>query len=239
MTGSDPKDDSHGYLQHAREAVPSKLDGLTEYGVRRRLVPTGTNLLGLVKHLATMEWGDLGTAFGQPFEESLPWELDEDAEPNADIRATAEESHGYIVGFVAPVAAQSDTLIDGLALDTVGQVPWWPAEHRQITVHRILAHAITEAHRHAGHANIVRELIDGSAGLQAGGKGQPAGDTSWWQRHHERLEQQAREARRQFRSMPFPLRHRLPQTATGRSWCQIEQRGGSERTARHCQQQVP
>src|ERR1700733_4136870 len=57
MTGSDPKADLHRYLQEAREALLWKLDGMTEYDIRRPLVPTGTNLLGLVKHLALVEQG--------------------------------------------------------------------------------------------------------------------------------------------------------------------------------------
>ena len=87
----DQKADLHGYLRAAREAVLWKLEGLSEYDVRRPLVRTGTNLLGLVKHLATVEWGHFGAAFGRPFGERLPW-VSDDAEPNADMWATADES---------------------------------------------------------------------------------------------------------------------------------------------------
>jgi uncharacterized damage-inducible protein DinB len=195
MTGSDPKADLHGYLRNARGAVLGKLEGLSEYDVRRPLVPTGTNLLGLVKHLATVEWGHFGAAFGQPFEDSLPW-VQEDEEPNADMWATAEESREYIVELFRRIASHSDAVIDGLPLDAVGRVPWWPAESSEVTLHRILVHTIAEAHRHAGHADIVRELVDGSAGLQSRGEGLPDGDSDWWQRHRERLEQEARKASR-------------------------------------------
>ncbi len=170
-----------------------KLDGLSEYDVRRPLVPSGTNLLGLVKHLATVEWGHFGATFGRPFEKSLPW-VDEASEPNADMWATAEESRAHIVGLYRRIAAHSDAVIDDLPLDTVGQVPWWPPETREVTLHRILTHTISEAHRHAGHADIVRELIDGSAGLSGKGDGLPVGDSAWWQRHHDRLEQVAQDA---------------------------------------------
>jgi hypothetical protein len=84
MTASDPKADLHRYLQAGREALLWKLDGLSEYDVRRPMVPTGTNLLGLVKHLASVEAGYFGETFGRPFEEPLPW-LDDGAEPNADL----------------------------------------------------------------------------------------------------------------------------------------------------------
>ena len=171
-----------------------KLDGLSEYDIRRPLVPTGTNLLGLVKHLATVEWGHFGAAFGRPFEESLPW-VDEATEPNADMWATAEESRAHIVGLYRRIAAHSDTVISDLPLDAVGRVPWWPPEYQEVTLQHILTHTIAEAHRHAGHADILRELIDGAAGLNASGEGLPAGDTAWWRRHRERLEQEARKAR--------------------------------------------
>jgi hypothetical protein len=96
MTGSDPKADLRRYLQAAREALVWKLDGLSEHDARRPMVPTGTNLLGLVKHVASVEAGYFGETFGRPFPEPLPW-LDEGAEPNADMWATAEESREQIV----------------------------------------------------------------------------------------------------------------------------------------------
>ena len=84
MPVTDPKDDLRRYLQRGREALLWKLDGLSEYDVRRPLVPTGTNLLGLVKHVASVESGYLGETFGRPFPEALPW-LDDGAEANADM----------------------------------------------------------------------------------------------------------------------------------------------------------
>jgi hypothetical protein len=123
MKQEDLKADLHGYLRDARKAVLWKLEGLSEYDVRRPLVLTGANLLGLVKHLATVEWGYFGAAFGRPFEESLPW-VDDPAEPNADMWATADESRNQIVGLYRRIAAHSDAVIDALPLDAVGHVPW-------------------------------------------------------------------------------------------------------------------
>ena len=188
---TDPKADLIEYLRSAREAVLWKLDGLSEYDVRRPLVPTGTNLLGLVKHLATVEWGHFGAAFGHPFVKSLPW-VDGNAEPDADKWATADESREGIVDLYRRIAAHSDTVIADLPLDAVGHVPWWPPEIRTVTLHRILVHTIAEAHRHAGHADLVRELIDGSAGLAAG-NAMMAGDPASRERHRDRLERVARE----------------------------------------------
>jgi Protein of unknown function (DUF664) len=192
---TDPKADLHEYLRSARGAVLWKLEGLSEYDVRRPLVPTGTNLLGLVKHLATVEWGHFGAAFGRPFAERLPW-VDEDTEPNADMWATADESREGIVDLYRRIAAHSDTVIEALPLDAVGHVPWWPPEYSEVTLHRILVHTIAEAHRHAGHADIVRELIDGSAGLASGDGDVRAGDPEWWESRRRRLETVARDAGR-------------------------------------------
>lgn len=193
MTGSDPKAELRRYLQGAREALLWKLDGLSDYDVRRPLVPTGTNLLGLVKHVASVEAGYFGEPFGRPFGEPLPW-LDGDAEPNADMWATAEQSREYVVGLYHRVWAHSDATIDALALDAVGHVPWWPPDRSEVTVHRILMHMIAETNRHAGHADIVRELIDGAAGLREGNDNMPPGDQAWWESYRSRLERVAQES---------------------------------------------
>ncbi|HET9609492.1 MAG TPA: DinB family protein [Acidimicrobiales bacterium] len=193
MSGSDPKAALHRYLQIAREALIWKLDGLSEYDVRRPMVPTGTNLLGLVKHVASVELGYFGDTFGRPSGEPLPW-FEDDAEPNADLWATADESREQIVGLYRRAWAHSDATIEALALDAVGHVPWWSDDGREVTLHRILVHMIAETNRHAGHADIVRELIDGSAGLRAGSTNLPAGDDTWWEDHRDRVERAARQA---------------------------------------------
>jgi len=190
MSGSDPKADLRRYLQIAREALLWKLDGLAEYDVRRPMVPTGTNLLGLVKHVASVEAGYFGATFGRPFPEALPW-LEEDAEPNADMWATAEESREQVVGLYHRVWAHSDATIEALALDAVGHVPWWPPERSEVTLHRILVHMIAETDRHAGHADVVRELIDGAVGLRPDNDNLPPVDQAWWESYRERLEQVA------------------------------------------------
>ena len=185
--------DLHQYLQQAREALLWKLDGLSEYDVRRPLVPSGTNLLGLVKHVASVEAGYLGDSFGRPFPDPLPW-YDEDAEPNADMWATPEESRGDIIGLYHRVWANSDATIETLSLDAAGRVPWWPQDRAEVSLHRILVHVIAETNRHAGHADLVRELIDGAVGLRADNDNMPPGDKAWWEDYRNRLEQAAREA---------------------------------------------
>lgn len=189
MTDSQAKADLHHYLRGAREALLWKLDGLSEYDVRRPLTPTGTNLLGLVKHVASMEAGYFGEVFGRPFAQPLPW-LDEGAEPNADMWVTADESRQDIVGLYHSAIAHADATIEALPLDATGTVPWWsdPA----VTLHRIMAHMIAESHRHAGHADIVRELVDGTVGMRRDNGNMAPGDQEWWENYRDRVEEAAR-----------------------------------------------
>lgn len=193
MAGPDHKADLRRYLQLAREALLWKLDGLSEYDIRRPMTATGTNLLGLVKHVASIELGYFGETFGRPSDEPLPW-FEDDAEPNADMWATADESRDWVIGFYHRAWADSDATIDALALDAIGHVPHWPTERSEVTLHRILVHVIAETNRHGGHADIVRELIDGAVGMRADVDNMAPVDTAWWPSYRIRLEQVAREA---------------------------------------------
>jgi uncharacterized damage-inducible protein DinB len=195
VAASDPKVTLHRYLQTAREALLWKLDGLSEYDIRRPMTSTGTNLLGLVKHVASVESGYFGETFGRPFGEPLSW-FDDDAEVNDDMWATADESREQIVGLYLRSWAHSDVTIDTLDLDAIGMVPHWPPERREVTLHQILVHMTTETHRHAGHADIVRELIDGAVGLRAESGNMPPGDAGWWEQYCRRLDAAAHEAER-------------------------------------------
>jgi hypothetical protein len=191
MTDFDPKAYLRTYLDEARDALLWKLDGLSEYDVRRPLTPTGTNLLGLVKHAAGVEAGYFGETFGRPFPETLPW-LADDADPNADMWATADESKDEIVELYGRVRAHADATIEALELDAPGRVRWWSTNGGAVSLHKILVHVTTELHRHAGHADIVRELVDGQVGLLPTNGNLPEGDRAWWAGHYERLEQTAR-----------------------------------------------
>jgi len=191
MTGSDPKADLHRYLQEARAALLWKLDGLTEYDIRRPLVPTGTNLLGLVKHLALVEQGYFGDTFGSPSDDKIPWD---ETDPNSDMFAAPEESRAFITGLYRRACAQSDATIDALPLDAVGHVPWWPADGNEVTLHHILIRLVAETNRHAGQADVVRELIDGTAGLSVEVSNLPSEDPAWWAAHRDRVERAAQQA---------------------------------------------
>ena len=146
-----------------------------------------------MKHVSAVELGYLGDTFGRPFPGTFPW-LDDDAEPNADMWATVEESREEIVGLYRRAWAHSDGTIAALALDDIGRVPWWPEHRGEVTLQLILVHLIAETHRHAGHADIARELIDGAAGLRPDNDNLAAGDAAWWEEYRGRLERVAREA---------------------------------------------
>ncbi|AUY53990.1 DinB family protein [Streptomyces sp. CB01881] len=190
-TGKDPKKDLLVYLQDARDALLWKLEGLSEYDVRRPLTPTGTNLLGLVKHLTGAEAVYFGETYGRPFTGPALW-ITGAAEPNADLWATPEESRDQIVGWYREACAHADETIAALPLDAVGRVPW--GGRSEVTLHGSLVHMIAETQRHAGHADIVRELIDGTTGQRPDGGNTAPGDAAWWQAHHDRVERAARQA---------------------------------------------
>jgi hypothetical protein len=188
-----PKADLRRYLDGAREALLWKLEGLTEYEIRRPLTPTATNLLGLVKHAAGVEAEYFGSVFERPFGEPHPAVVD-DAADNADMWATSDESREQVVGFYRRVWAHADATIEALPLEAMGTVPWWPEDRREVTLHRVLVHVIADLQRHAGHADIVRELIDGSAGLRAENSNLPQHDQAWWDDYRNRVEAAAKQA---------------------------------------------
>jgi uncharacterized damage-inducible protein DinB len=187
-----PKADLHRYLKSAREALVWKLEGLDEYDVRRPLTPTGTNLLGLVKHVASVSAEYFGSVFERPFPEPLPW-FDEGAQENADMWAAADESREDLLGLYERVWVHADATIEALDLDAPGRVPWW-GERSAVTLHQILVHLVAEINRHAGHADIVREQIDGAVGRGRSGSNLPERDEAWWAAYRARVEQAARAA---------------------------------------------
>ncbi|WP_250006373.1 DinB family protein [Actinoplanes sp. M2I2] len=155
----------HGDLRDIREVMLWKLDGLGEYDVRRPLTLTGTNLLGLVKHLSITEARYFGDTFGRPFPEPVPRWDDADA-VDAAMWATEHETRAEIIDRYRRVWAHSDATITALAIDSPGHVPWWPRP--DVKLFTILVHVLTETSRHAGHADILREQLDGSTGFMAG-----------------------------------------------------------------------
>lgn len=184
------KERFHTYLQQARDAMVWKLEGLSEYDVRRPVTPTGTNLLGLVKHLTIVEAWYFGRAFDRPFGEPLDW-WDDDAEPDVDSWVTPDETRADVVERYRRATGHADASIAALPLDSVGHVPWWPTAP---TLLGMLVHVLAETARHAGHADIVREQIDGAAGVRADNDNLPDRDERAWADHRARVEAAARAA---------------------------------------------
>jgi hypothetical protein len=191
MAEAEMKADLRYYLQAGRDAVLWKLDGVSEYDARRPLTPTGTNLLGLVKHLACVEIGYFADTFGRPFAGKLPWD---ESDPNSDMFAAPDESREFVTGLYRRAWAHSDATIEALDLDTVGRVPWWPAERNELTLHHVLVRVIAETSQHAGHADIIRESVDGMAGLSADRPNLPSDEKAWWDAYRGRVAAAAQEA---------------------------------------------
>jgi len=183
------------YLRARRADLLAKLDGLDEYDVRRPMTPTGTNLLGLVKHVASVELGYFGEVFGRPAARALPW-FAEDAPDDADMWATADETRASVVDLHRYSAAHSDATIEALPLTATGEVSWWSPERRVVTLHQILVHMCVETARHAGHADILRELIDGSVGVGPADPNIPERGVDGWAQHRAQIEAAAQEAGR-------------------------------------------
>lgn len=173
---SDLKAELHQKLRVTRGVMVAKLDGLSEYDVRRPMTASGTNLLGLVKHLVGCEEVYLGTAFDRPPPFTLPWFDDDSIWENADMWARPEESREYLLDLYDQVNRHGDATIETLDLDSPGSVPHWPEERRATTLGVLLIRMVEETAHHAGHADICRELIDGSGPPDAA----EAGDTAFW-----------------------------------------------------------
>ncbi|MGW9132375.1 DinB family protein [Streptomyces sp. NPDC055681] len=180
----------HDDLRRIREALVWKLDGLSEYDIRRPLTSTGTNLLGLVKHSAIWEARYFGEVFGRPFPESLPrW--DDRAASGTDLWAAEDETREQMIGLYRRVWEHADATIDELAIDAPGHVPWWPRPN--VKLFNILVHMLTETNRHAGHADILREQLDGAVGVEQS-RGMQEYDAAYWANHRAKVELAARAA---------------------------------------------
>ncbi len=186
-----PKAILHRYLRVQRDQLLAKLDGLGEREMRWPMTPTGTNLLGLVKHVAGVQLGYFTEVFGRPFPMDLPW-MEEEAEVNADMWATVEETRDEVVEVYRLSCDHADETIETLDLDSRGRVPWWPPERHDVTLQLILVHVGIEVARHAGHADIIRELIDGRAGNDD--RNLPELTPEEWSAYRSRLERAAEEA---------------------------------------------
>ncbi|GMA30228.1 DinB family protein [Litorihabitans aurantiacus] len=191
------KDLLNRYLRKARRELLGTLDGLSEEEVRRPVVRTGTNLLGLVKHVASVEIEYFGLVFGRPGP-ALPW-MDDREETNADMWVPADVPRTDVLALQARSVVIAEATIAELPLDAVGLVPWW-GDRGDVTLRQVLVHVIAEVARHAGHADVVRELLDGRAG-HGDGNLAPLDDDAWAV-HRARLADAATEAGRRWPGGP-------------------------------------
>jgi hypothetical protein len=137
-----------------------------------------------------VESGYLGSCFGRPVSDPVPHF--DPAEANSDMWATADESRDFIVDFYQRVAQNSAATVDALDLDVRGTVRHWPEERRYPTLQELLVRMVGETNRHAGHADIVRESIDGAAGMRPAMTNLPDEGDQWWARYRDELEEVAK-----------------------------------------------
>ncbi|MCX2729542.1 DinB family protein [Saccharopolyspora sp. NFXS83] len=179
------------YLQQSRDTVLRGLDGLGEYDARRPLTPSGSNVLGLIKHLAGVESGYLGDCAGRPSPVRLPWVEDGSIWDGADMWATAEQSRGHLVGLYREACAHSDRVVAELPLGAPAHVPWWPPHRRDTTLGHLLARVVAETAQHAGHVDVLREGVDGRGGPDH----DAFGDAEHWAAYVGRIQAAADEHR--------------------------------------------
>ena len=145
--------------------------------------PTGTNLLGLVKHAAIGEVLYFGPTFGRAWLTPDEIVFPSAGEPLNGWYATEGETSDGIIDLYRRVQAFADGTIDSLPLDAIGHVAHWGGA--EVTLHEVMVHKVVDLQRHAGHADILRELIDGAVGLLPQGSNMPDGVD--WAGHVRRL----------------------------------------------------
>ena len=143
-----------GFLDHYRATLLGICQGLSDEDLRRSFVPSGTSLLGMVKHLAYVERGWFQEGIGNGVAE-YPFS---DDDPDADFRFEPEETTEEIFDLYRAECAKSRDILEAASLDDLSEDPGRSADYN---VRWIVVHMIEETARHAGHADILRELIDG------------------------------------------------------------------------------
>jgi uncharacterized damage-inducible protein DinB len=158
LTGGE-KETLHFSLDRHRNVIVWKVDGLNDELLRRPMMPSGTNLIGLVKHLASVEYGWFCGTFGRP-SDAIPFD---EFNPEADMRAEAGETAADILAYYGRARAAADAAINEIDLEDTGTA--WSGE--KVSMRWVLVHMIEETARHAGHMDILRELVDGATGDHA------------------------------------------------------------------------
>ena len=148
-----------GFLDHYRSTLLGICSGLSEEDLRRTFVSSGTTLLGIVKHLAYVErgWFQENVA-NEPFD--YPPELE--ADPDADLRVEDHETSEQIFELYRAACERSRRALADSSLDDLIESP---KRSRDYNVRWVVVHMIEETARHVGHADIIREQIDGRTGF--------------------------------------------------------------------------
>ncbi|WP_189254018.1 DinB family protein [Lentzea flava] len=144
---------THAFLKFQRHCVLKKAEGLTAEELRRPGVPSGTSILGLIQHLAEAERGWFGHHLG-----GADWSEEDELGMTVPAGRTAEQ---VIAEYRAAIEA-SDRAIE--AAGDPGALMAIPIDGTRKSLRWLLAHMTTETARHAGHADILRERIDGITG---------------------------------------------------------------------------
>src|SRR5919106_1061755 len=146
-----------GFLDHYRATIIAICEGLSDEDLRRPMVPSGTTLLGMIKHLAYVERGWFQeTIAGDQVE--YPFDADD---PDADLRIERDESTEEILDLYRSECSRSRQIIETVSLDDLVKGEERSADYN---VRWVIVHMIEETARHAGHADIIREQLDGSTG---------------------------------------------------------------------------
>ena len=166
MQRVDPPNDApdkemlEAYLDYHRATLLMKIDGVSDADLRRPMVPSGTSLLGMVKHLAWVERGWFQECFAGEEIPIPPWT---DDDPDADFRIEPDESTQQIIDLYLDACERSREITTAAtSLDQPAKNP--SPRRRGLKLRWILVHMIEETARHNGHADILREMIDGSTG---------------------------------------------------------------------------
>lgn len=143
-------------LDRNRYVMLWKLDGLTLEQATKPMTDSTTNLFGLVKHLAWVErWWFCDFIGKQEFD--YPWS---DDDPDADFRAAEGETVEDVRNLYVEAVGQANAVVDAAeSLDVTGA-----SGGQKRSLRWVLVHMIEETARHAGHADILREQLDGTTG---------------------------------------------------------------------------
>jgi uncharacterized damage-inducible protein DinB len=145
-----------GWLDFHRATAVHKLAGLEDEQLRRPMVPSGLSLLGLVKHLTAVEHGWFVIRIAQVDE---PYLYATDDDPDGDFRVGDGETAESVVAEYLRMCDRSREIL--ARVESLDQTVPHP-RRGQLDVRWILLHMIEETARHNGHADIIREQIDGA-----------------------------------------------------------------------------